>query len=317
MRSETTVTGESAVRWNHGYTASIILHAAIIIVAVCIARMAPRETINVDGQDPLLLEVWTGDGSERDPGIPGRDRGIADGSATGNKSKVGPGGMPNLRMNASKLLKELRDNDAKAAAMAAAEAKAAKESKESAKSDTREKASDKTSKTSTKESLADWKKAHPHQGKTAVSPSSGSHTGTAHGKIGGTSVAGVKLGTGKGSGEDGFGRSLGKGKYGGDGGSGNALKLFVGDVKGKFNDAYGPLFREQGSEISGDKDVGIVEILVSPSGLVRFSKWVDRPSNELMERIVLDAISKMRPVRPPPDGEETRVEVTVSGRIKD
>lgn len=302
----------------YGYIASITVHAAVVVLALLLARLAPDRVIDVDAQDPLLLEVWTGDGSERDPGIPGRDRGIADGAVTGNKAKVGAGGMPNLKFSAKSMLDRLHANEAKAAAAAAAA------EKEAAKAAKAEKLDDKTSDTPTKVekvSIADWKKAHPGQkvpattgGKVIVT---GSKTGANSGKTGGTSIATGKVGTGKGSGEDGFGRPGGKGKNGGDGGSGNALKLFTGDVRGKFQSAYAPIFDDKGGELDSNRDSGKVILAVSPSGLVRFHGWARRPADPLLESIVKEAIAKMPPVRTPPSGEEELVQFEVSGRVNE
>lgn len=298
---------------NSGYFGSLAVHGAIIGIALLLARMTPEHTVDADSQDPLLLEVWTGDGSTRDPGIPGRDRGIAEGAATGNKTKVGLGGMPRLNFSAKSMLDRLHANEAKAAAAAAAA------EKEAARQEKADKSDDKHSDKSEKVSIADWKKAHPGQkvppstgGKVAVT---GGKTAGVSGKSGTSSITGGKVGTGKGSGEDGFGRAGGKHGNGGDGGSGDALRLFRGDVKGKYDDAFQPLFSEQGGDISGSKDDGVVVILVSPSGLVRFLRWNRRPSNPEMERIVLAAIAKMLPVRPPPDGKETELALLVTGKV--
>ncbi len=309
------------VRSDSGYIGSFIVHLAVIGVAILFARMQPDPAREIEDQDPLLLEVWQGDGSERDPGIPGQARGIAQGVSTGDKSKLGLGAKAMIRvkpLNADKLLKEMKAEEEKAAAESKAEAKAAAESTKATKTTPDEK----HSKTSPKESLDDFNKSKPKGGKstasgatasgaTASAKSSGGPKGRAG--IQGTSVGGE--GTGHGTGKDGIGRPNGKGRNGGDGGSGNAEKLFAGDVNGKFADVFIPLFREQGGELSSDKDSGTVKVRVSPSGLVSFAGWFRRPSDPLVERLVIESIQKMRPVRTPPGGEEYILNIPVSGSV--
>jgi hypothetical protein len=301
------------VRSDSGYIGSFIVHLAVIGVAILFSRMQP-DVREVDEQDPLLLEIWQGDGSERDPGIPGRDRGIAEGAITGDKSKMGLGAKGFTRvkvLNADKLLKDMKEADAKAAAEAKAES--AKEAKSADKSDP----SAKSDKVSSKEKwtpdfLKNGQSKTSGKASTTGSKSTGGSSGT-HG-IKGSNVGGE--GTGHGTGKDGFGRTNGHGKNGGDGGSGNAEKLFIGDVRGKFADIFIPLFREQGGDLSADKDSGVVKVLVSPSGLVSFAGWHRRPGDALVERLVEESIRKMPPVRTPPGGEEIIVRIEVSGKVE-
>lgn len=309
------------MRSDSGYIGSFLVHLGVIGVVILFARLQPTPAREVEDQDPLLLEVWQGDGSERDPGIPGAARGIAEGASTGDKSKMGLGAKPFTRvrvLDSGKLLREMKEAEARAAAEAKEEAKAAAEAKSESTKATKTTPDEKSSKTSDKVSFADFKKANAKAGKssssgaTSVAKSSGGASG--HAGISGVSVGG---GTGRGTGEGGFGRPNGTGRNGGDGGSGNAEKLFVGDVKGKFADVFIPLFREQGGELSSDKDSGTVKVLVSPSGLVSFAGWFHRPSDPLVERLVIESIRKMRPVRPPPGGDEIIVRIPVSGSVEE
>lgn len=293
------------MRSESGYIGSLVVHAALIGLAVFLARMGPKPE-DIRDHDPLLLEVWPGDGSDRAPGIPGRDRGVAEGLATGDKSKAGPGGLPRMStLNARSLIKTLKENEAQAA-REAAEAKAKTVEKAKAETDS------KSSKTSAKtETLDDFNKATGRTGKTAAKVGS-SHKPSAGG-VSGTVVGGK--GTGKGTGADGFGRAGGKGQNGGDGGSGDALKLFAGDVRGKFADVFIPLFREQGGDLESSRAEGEVRVSVSPSGLVVFSGWEIRPSDAVVERLVQAAILKMKPVRPPPGGQTITLIIPVSGAL--
>lgn len=303
------------MRSDSGYIGSFLVHVAVIGVAILFARMQPAPAREVEDQDPLLLEIWKGDGSERDPGIPGQARGIAAGASNGDKSKMGLGAKGFTRvkpLNADKLLKEMKEADARAAAEAKAEA--AKEAKTSAKTDS----SSKSDKVSAKEKWSPefLKNGHSKTGGSKTTSGSKSTSGSkGHSGIHGSSVGAE--GTGHGTGKDGLGRPNGKGANGGDGGSGNAEKLFAGDVKGKFADIFIPLFREQGGDLSSDKDSGIVKVLVSPSGLVSFAGWHRRPVDPLVERLVVESIQKMRPVRPPPGGEEIIVRIPVSGSVEE
>lgn len=303
------------MRSDSGYIGSFLVHTAVIGVAILFARMQPTPAREIEDQDPLLLEVWQGDGSERDHGIPGRARGIAEGASTGDKSKMGLGAKGFTRvkpLNANKLLHEMKVAEAKAAAEAKAEAaktaKTADKSESSAKSD----------KVASKEKWTpDFLKNGQTKsgGKSSVTGSKSTSGSKGHTGIAGSSVGGE--GTGHGTGKDGFGRPNGHGRNGGDGGSGNAEKLFAGDVKGKFADIFIPLFREQGGDLASDKDSGIVKVLVSPSGLVSFAGWHRRPVDSLVERLVIESIRKMLPVRTPPGGEEIIVRIPVSGSVEE
>lgn len=291
----------------NGYIGSLLVHLGIIAAAVLLARLKP-EAHDVDAQDPLLLEVWTGDGSERAPGIPGKERGVASGHASGNKLKTG---MPRIRtVDSDKIIRDLKAAEARAAA----EEKAAREAKP-------EKAApDKSSKPDKKESLEDFRKS---TGKTTAKPSKSTSTGstaaTASGRTGKTGISGAHVGsaTGTGAGEPGFGRANGKGRNGGDGGSGEAIKLFAGDVRGKFQDAYQPLFEEQGGGLDASKDRAIVRVSVSPSGSVTFIGWIHPPSDPLMEKIIRSAIARMPLVRRPPSGSTTTLQIPVNGDVSD
>ncbi len=296
----------ASMRSETGYIGSFLVHLAIVGVALLLSRITPAPP-EVEAHDPLLLEVWAGDGSERAPGIPGRDRGIAEGVVTGDKSKTTPGGMKRVRsLNADKLLKTLKDNEAAAAREAAANE--AKAKAESAKPDA------KMTKTSAKtETLDAFNKATGKNAKPGKTSSTSSKA-TGSGKAGITGAS-VGSGTGKGSGADAFGRAGGKGKNGGDGGSGEAMKLFIGDVRGKFADIFIPLFREQGGDLESTRDRGEVKIAVSASGLVSFAGWAVRPTDPLVERLVVESIQKMRPVRTPPGGEPITVIIPVSGSV--
>ena len=297
------------MREETGYIGSFLLHATIVGVGFLFASMTP-EVREIEDQDPLLLEVWKGDGSERAPGIPGAERGVAEGVVTGDKSKTGLGGAtftPLKKLNADKFIKEMNDNQAKAAAEAEKAAKSAKAEAESEK------------KSSKKETLADFEKSTGKHSKSGKTSSSGSASGTSSvgSKNGKAGIAGANVGesgTGRGSGRDGFGRAGGKGKNGGDGGSGNAEKLFVGAVKGAFADLYVPMFREQGGEMSAAKDQGVIKITVSESGLISFD-WVRKPSDPVVVRLVESAINKMRPM-PPPKGEALAFSISVSGAVE-
>lgn len=299
------------MRSQTGYIGSFLVHLAVIGVAVLCAKMVPERIEDLEAHDPLLLEVWTGDGSERAPGIPGREKGIAQGVATGDKSKTSLGGPMRVNtLNAKSLLKTFRDNQAQAE-KEAAEAKSKAESK--AKSDS------KSTKTSAKtETLDNFKKtagkATPSSGKSATSGKAAGKTGGSASGISGSSV-GSGSGTGKGSGADGFGRASGKGQNGGEGGSGNRLQLWIGDVRGKFADVFIPMFEEQGGDLEASRDRGEVLIRVSPSGLASFAGWEVRPTDPLVERLVLEAILKMRPVPPPLPGEADTVIIPISGKV--
>ena len=289
----------------NGYIGSLIVHLAVVGAAVAFAAMKP-DVKTSDGQDPLLLEVWTGDGSDRAPGIPGRNRGAAQGHAQGNKLKTG---LPRIKALDSKaLLRDLKE----------AEQRAAAEEREAREAKAEKAAPDKTAKPDKRESLEDFRKATgktTRTGKgTASTPSAGAS------KAGGkatSGISGARVGSlsGTGSGEPGFGRANGKGANGGDGGSGDALKLFYGDITGKFSDAYQPLFEDMGGGLDGTRDAGVVRLGISPSGHVTFMGWSRPPADPLMEKIVKAAIAKMPPVRRPPSGKAEVVLVPVSGKV--
>lgn len=98
-------------------------------------------------------------------------------------------------------------------------------------------------------------------------------------------------------------------------GSGNSAG-FTSSVRAVFAETFVPLFRERGTGISSDKDSGEVKLLVSPAGNVAFAGWSVRPSEPLLEEIVLRAIATMRPVPPPPGGAETIVRLRFSGTVE-
>lgn len=301
------------MREESGYIGSLILHATLVGVGFLFASVTPDRP-DIEPQDPLLIEVWKGDGSERAPGIPGAARGVAEGVAAGDKSKTGLGGRtftPLKRLNAEKFLKEMRENEAKAQAEAEKAAKAAK----TAPTET----SSKTSKTAAKrETLDQFEKTVGKTAKGGKSSSSGatggtSATGSKNGKAGIVGANVGESGSGHGTGRDGFGRPGGKGKNGGDGGSGNAEKLFVGAVKGAFADLYVPMFREQGGEMSASKDQGVLKITVSESGLISY-EWERKPADPVVIRVVEAAINRMRPM-PPPKGEALAFSLNVGGEL--
>ncbi len=295
------------MREETGYIGSFLIHATIVGLGFLFTVLAPDAPREVSDQDPLLLEVWKGDGSERDPGIPGRERGVAEGVTTGDKQKTGLGGRtfaPLKRLNADKFLKELHE----------AEAKAAKAAEAAAKEANKVSATGKVS--SKKESLDDFiRETGKKTGGKATS--GGATVGSAKGRLGIAGTAVGESGTGRGTGRDGFGRQGGRGKNGGDGGSGNAEKLFIGEVRGAFADIYIPMFREQGSDMAVSADKGVVKLAVSASGLVSFGGWEVKPSDPVVARLVEAAINKMKPVRPPPGGESITLLVPVGGSMDD
>lgn len=95
-----------------------------------------------------------------------------------------------------------------------------------------------------------------------------------------------------------------------------AASSFAASVRAEFARVYVPLFREQGADIASDKDTGAVKLRVSPAGNVTFAEWVTRPSEPLLEKIVLRSIEAMRPVTPPPGGDETFVRIKFSGSVE-
>lgn len=299
----------TTMREETGYIGSLLLHGTLIGLAVLVTTLAPHAPEQVSDQDPLLLEVWAGDGSERDPGIPGRERGIAEGVRSGDKQKTGLGARsfaPLKKMNAEKFLKEVKELEAKAAAEAA---KAA------------QKTADSTKTTAKRESLEDFKKAtgRVSSGKSSPqgAPGGVSATGSSKGKPGISGTAVGESGTGHVTGRDGFGRAGGRGKNGGDGGSGNADMLFAGEVRGAFADLYIPMFREQGGDMTAAHDRGVIKLRVSESGLVSFAGWSVQPSDAVVARVAEAAVNKMRPVRPPPGGESITLLIPVGGKLDD
>lgn len=304
-----------SLREETGYIGSLIFHLTVVGVAVLLASMAPAVREVASEQDPMLLELDPGDGSERDPGIRGEVRGIAEGVSTGDKSKTGLGGKtfaPLKKMDPNKFLKELHENQAKAA-------EAEKQAKAAAQKDPDGEGPKSRTK---KETLEEFIKTSGKTGKGGKSSPTGpaggtSAVGSAKGKIG---IAGSSVGdsgTGRGTGADGFGRAGGKGKNGGDGGSGNAEKLFLGSVRGAFADIYYPLFREQGGEMASSLDTGEIKLTVSESGLVSFAGWVRKPNEAIIARLAEAAVNRMKPVRPPPGGEAVTLILKVGGKLDD
>lgn len=309
-----------------GLIGSVAVHLVVVGGAFLLAFMRPAEAELVDAQDPILLEVWQGDGSERDPGIPGAARGVAEGMSTGDKSKVGLGGLPRIRsINADKLINNMKEADRRAAVEQAAAQKAAQAERDAEKRTTSTKADptapgSNKSKTSQKESLDAFLKSSA--GKAVAKPTnSGSGSGKATGSGATMQSArvgsGTGTGTGSGTGADGLGRPTGTGANGGDGGSGREDALFAGDVRGKFAEIFIPLFRDEGGDLDSESDRATVDVLVSASGIVSFSGWYVRPNSSVTERLVREAIRKMPPTRRPPGGKPITVRIPLKGTVVD
>lgn len=102
----------------------------------------------------------------------------------------------------------------------------------------------------------------------------------------------------------------------GSGGGGGVSSSLAASVRAEFAGIYIPLFRELGADIASEKDSGEVKLRVSPAGNVTFAGWVTRPSEALLEKIVLRSIEAMRPVSPPKGGVETLVPIRFSGSVE-
>ncbi len=101
----------------------------------------------------------------------------------------------------------------------------------------------------------------------------------------------------------------------GDGAAGESSWVSV--VRSAFAETFIPLFREHGGDLRASRDTAEVELLVSPSGKVSFSRWAVRPKEALMESLVTRAVDAMAAVPPPADGLPKRVLLPVSAHVLD
>lgn len=127
-------------------------------------------------------------------------------------------------------------------------------------------------------------------------------------------IAGVQI-----SGSSGIGGTPGTapGAGGRQASPAGSLAVFATDLRAKFSEVYAPLFLAKGSELATNTASAEVRLLVSPSGFVRFDGWEREPTEKLFADIIREAVSSMRPVMPPPEGDELTVLINVTGSVVD